>query len=203
MMEKPDKTDYLFEDDAELVRLSESDPQAFGTLVSRYEEPLFRYVHRIVTVTKEDAEDILQEAFIKVYQNLNGYDHTLSFSSWLYRIVHNQTVDFLRRSRVRPRAGAVDMTEWARLVTDPGNMAQEMSDRECLEAVRQAVERLPFRYREAVALRFLEEKEYSEIMDILRKPKGTVATLIARGRKLLLADLKSQGVWCRDLELDS
>lgn len=192
-----------FEDDAELARRSESDPRAFGVIVSRYEERLFRYVHRIAAVTDEDAEDILQEAFIKAYQNLNGYDRSLRFSSWLYRIVHNQTVDFLRRNRLRPRAGSIDAAEWAKFVAAPEDTAREISDRECLEAVRQAVERLPFRYREAVALRFLEEKDYGEIMDILRKPKGTVATLIARGRKFLLADLGSRGMRCRGLGSDS
>ena len=76
--------------DLQLVKLSLKDHQNFRYLVERYEPLLLRYMRRIANVSKEEAEDLLQEIFIKVYKNLNGFDQKLKFSSWIYRIAHNE-----------------------------------------------------------------------------------------------------------------
>ncbi|NTW29884.1 MAG: sigma-70 family RNA polymerase sigma factor [Candidatus Moranbacteria bacterium] len=152
--------------------------------MGRYETPLLRYIRRISSFDRDDAEDILQEAFIKAYRNLNDFDHGSKFSSWMYRIVHNQTIDTARKRKLRSVVSIEehDLGQILRAATDIG---QEMERKQDLADIDAAIRSLPDTYREALILRFLEEKTYEEIMDILRLPKGTVATLISRGKKIL------------------
>src|SRR5665648_188700 len=78
--------------DNELVKLSLDNPDHFFCLTKRYESKLLRYIMRISKFSHEDAEDVLQDVFIKTYYNLNEFDSELKFSSWIYRIAHNQTI---------------------------------------------------------------------------------------------------------------
>ena len=180
--------------DAELVKLAKKDPEAFGFLMERYEDALHRYVRRIGGFSKEDAEDVLQEVFMKIYQKINEYEKSLKFSSWVYRIAHNRVIDTFRRANARPKTDALEDEEWERLVSASVRIDTEMFHKECLQKVRLVIAELPMKYREVLVLRFLEEKEYEEIMDILKKPKGSVATLIARGRLMLMERLRAQGI---------
>lgn len=184
-MNAMDLTAYRDKTDIEIIGLAKRDPNVFGVLMARYEEPLLRYVRRISSFDRDDAEDVLQEAFIKAYRNLNDFDHDAKFSSWIYRIVHNQTIDTARKKKTRAAVSIDehDLTQILRAATD---LEDETARKHDLERVRETVRTLPETYRDALILRFLEEKSYEEIMDILRLPKGTVATLIRRGRKILL-----------------
>ncbi len=176
--------------DQELVTLAKSDPEVFGVLMERYESPLLTYIQRLTGWKKSEAEDILQESFIKAYRSLNSYDTALKFSSWLYRVAHNQTVDTLRKERSRPFVTAFSVDEVAHLLSDATDLEAEFLQQETFKKVEDAIYDLPLKYREVLVLRFLEEKEYEEIGDILKKPKGTIATLIRRGRKLLLENIQ-------------
>src|SRR5665647_2704997 len=80
--------------DEEIVRRTLLDKEAFALLIERYEAKLMRYCERLGVGLREDREDILQNAFVKAYKNLNSFDPTLAFSSWMYRIVHNETMGF-------------------------------------------------------------------------------------------------------------
>lgn len=185
--------------DAELIELAKADPESFGLLMERYQIPLFRYIRRLTQLPKEDAEDLLQEVFIKIYQKLNEYNELLKFSSWAYRIAHNHIVDFFRKIGARPRTNSLEDYELAKLLTSKTDIARDLDSKDCLEKMKASLEKLPLKYKEVLVLRFLEEKSYEEIMDILRKPKGTVATLIARGREMLLADMKKEGIDCFEI----
>src|SRR5664279_5870554 len=88
--------------DSVLIEAAKKNPEIFGVLMERYEEPLSRYLIRLTSWGKEEVEDILQETFIKAYRNLNDVDPDLKFSSWLYRIAHNQAIDALRHHSARP-----------------------------------------------------------------------------------------------------
>ena len=90
--------DHKTKTDAELVALTLKDQEVFLHLVNRYQDKLFRYIRRITGVSMECAEDILQEAFIKIYRNLNDFDPDLSFSSWVYRITHNEALNHLKKA---------------------------------------------------------------------------------------------------------
>lgn len=175
--------------DASLIEAAKQNPDAFGAIVGRYWDPLFRYVRRIGYISPEEAEDILQETFLKAYRKLYEYEADMKLGSWLYRIAHNQTIDTFRRADARPKNVYLEDEEWHRLFVSATDMESDLFVKDRLAAVKAALSRVPERYREVLVLRFLEEKDYGEIMDILEMPKGTVATLIARGRKLLLKEL--------------
>src|SRR3989344_7267924 len=89
--------------DEEIVVQTFADKEAFAGLIERYEKKLTRYLERLGVASKEDREDILQNAFIKAYRNLASFDPALSFSSWMYRIVHNEAMSFFRARRSRPQ----------------------------------------------------------------------------------------------------
>ncbi|MBP9728421.1 MAG: sigma-70 family RNA polymerase sigma factor [Candidatus Moranbacteria bacterium] len=177
--------------DSELLEQAQKDPEAFGALMERYEAPLRRYLMRLTGWGSEEVSDMLQESFIKAYRHLNDYDETLKFSTWLYRITHNQAIDTLRSAQVRPFLSSFSLEDVEQFVSTDTDTEGQFLRRNDLEQVRQAILDLPILYREVLILRFLEEKSYEEIVDILKKPKGTIATLIKRGRTLLLDQLRS------------
>ncbi len=182
--------------DAELIELSRRDPEMFGLLMERYRGPLFHYIRRIGKFADEDTEDLLQEVFIKMYRKLNEYTEVLKFSSWAYRIAHNHIIDHFRKLNARPKSDMLDDAEWGRLIAGSVDIEKELVNADCMEKIKAGIRDLPIRYREVLILRFIEEKEYEEIMDILQKPKGSVATLIARGRKILLKRMEDEHVDC-------
>ena len=175
--------------DSEVVELAKENPDYLACLIERYEEKLFYYIRRISYFSKEDIEDILQEVFIKVYKNLNDYEDSLKFSSWIYRITHNHTVDEIRKRGGKKTAISLDKDDLFKFIKSGVNLEKDVATREKMRKVRETMEQMPLKYREPLILRFLEEKSYDEIMDILKKPKGTVATLIKRGKKMFLSQI--------------
>lgn len=171
--------------DAEIIELAKTEPEIFGFVIKRYQEKLFRYVRRISYFGNEDIEDILQDTFIKVYKNINDYDQSLKFSSWIYRITRNQTIDQIRKNSRSSQVLSFDEGDLNKLLKSSINLVRELEEKESFEKAKIAIQNLPEKYREVLVLRFLEEKDYEEIMDILKKPKGTIATLIKRGRERL------------------
>ncbi len=175
----------LLEDNI-LVEKTFADPELFGILIDRYTPKLSRYVRRITNVSAEDAEDILQDVFIKAYQNLRGFDTSLSFSSWMYRIAHNTVISRHRKLQARPQSVygdiATDILETvaSELQTDAEVLLA--GDRQVL---MKAMNQLPLKYKEVLILRYFEEYSYDEIADIIKKPPGTVATWINRAKKKL------------------
>ncbi len=172
--------------DAELVALSLSDSRNFGTMIERYEDKFSTYIYRISGASKEDAKDILQEAFIKIYQNLSEFDSSLKFSSWAYRIVRNQTFDHFRKTKSRPQMIFDDEnnTLFERIVSST-DLPTELDKKITYEKIRYGLKQLDAKYQEALELFFLEEKTYEEISDILHYPTSTVGTLISRAKKKL------------------
>ncbi|MFA6514931.1 MAG: sigma-70 family RNA polymerase sigma factor [Candidatus Paceibacterota bacterium] len=168
--------------DNELVELSLDNPDHFLCLIRRYESKLLYYIMRISKLSREDAGDILQDVFVKVYYNLNEFDKDLKFSSWIYRITHNQTVSEIRKKVVRPtipfEKEDIDRFE------DAFNIEKEIDNSFDKEKIDEALSKLDKKYREVLVLRFLDEKDYVEISDILKKPISTVGNLILRGKKL-------------------
>lgn len=168
--------------DNELVGLSLDNPDHFLCLIKRYENKLLYYIMRISKFRREDAEDILQDVFIKTYYNLNEFDKELKFSSWIYRIAHNQTVSEIRKKSIRPsipfEKEDIDRFE------DVFDIEKEIDNKFDREQIDKALALLDEKYREVLVLRFLDEKDYVEIADILKKPVSTVGNLILRGKIL-------------------
>jgi len=182
--------------DPELIERSKQDPESFGILMERYQWPLFHYLRRMGQMSREDTEDLLQEVFIKIYENLNGYRENMKFSSWAYRIAHNHLIDHFRRQNARPATSFLEDDEWERLVRSTLQLEKEIADKDCVRTIKKCIQNLPITYREILVLRFLEGKDYAEIMDILKKPKGTVATLIARSKAKLVQRLREKNINC-------
>ena len=170
--------------DEELVKLSLENSDFFYYLVKRYKTKLANYIRRISNFPKETVEDILQEIFIKVYQNLAGFDKHLKFSSWIYRIAHNQTISSFRKFKSRGEDKIIVEDEKLLSIVDKSfDIRKEAHKKELIKAVRDTLEKVPLKYREVLILRLIEEKDYNEISDILKKPVNTISTLIRRGRE--------------------
>ena len=173
-------------DDAELVRLSLADPDRFSYIISRYQEKLARYIRRLGAIGTEDVEDILQEVFLKVYLNLNDFNPDLKFSSWIYRIAHNQVISHFRKRQARPEAHSLPIdSEGLQLLADDMALDRQSDVHLRQEVILAALQQIDSRYREILILKFFEDKSYQEISDILKKPAGTVASLLNRAKKSL------------------
>lgn len=177
--------------DAELIEKAKEDIDAFGVLIEKYEQPLMRYVLRISSFSPEEAEEILQEVFLKAWKNLNDFDRTQKFSSWIYRITHNQTISEFRKGKSR---GNEMKNEWNEELFSnlPGttDIKEEFGKELNAEILRKSITHLPEKYKTALVLRFWEEKSYDEIGDILKIPTGSVATLVSRAKKELKKTLE-------------
>ncbi|MBU1118077.1 sigma-70 family RNA polymerase sigma factor [Patescibacteria group bacterium] len=170
-------------DDNQLVSLSLTDNQYFYCLMKRYEDKLATYTHRLLFLSPDDVSDIVQNSFIKAYQHLNDYDPGLKFSSWIYRIVHNEAVNFFKKNRTAFQINLPDesdhLIDW--LVADI-NIEKETIDLHHRQEIKDLLNQLKPEYKDVLILKFFEGKDYSEISDILQKPMGTVATLISRAK---------------------
>lgn len=180
--------------DEELVSLSLEHKRSFAELVRRYEHRLSVYIARLGQLNPEDTEDLLQDVFLRVYENLNSFDKGLKFSSWIYRIAHNETMTFFRRRKVRPQGHLVDAGEevLATLASEL-NLMRELEATDDARRLNDALAELSQDYRDVLVLKFFEHKSYDEISDILALPSGTVATRIHRAKDELKRLLYTKG----------
>ena len=178
------------EDDAEVLqRVLAGDEGAFALLVRRYEAKLGVYVAHIVGST-EDARDLVQEAFVRVWCNLTQYNPKFRFSTWLFRIAHNLAIDQLRRRRqplVSLSLGEDDEGDEMRL--DPRDDRRDplgnLENRELARALAREIHRLRPAYRELVVLRHLVGLSYNEIAEFKGLPLGTVKNKLFRAHGVL------------------
>ncbi len=161
------------------------DKELYREIIKRYEDKLSHYLRKFVS-NKEDIEDILQVVFIKTYRNLYGFDTSKKFSSWVYRIAHNEAVNYLKKAR--NNRISLDDVEY-KLLDEKVNMS-DVADKGFLKAgIEKIIGRMNIKYKEPLVLFYFEDKSYEEISDILRIPKNTVGTLILRGRNSIKSQL--------------
>jgi len=170
----------------DIVERVVANPDFFYCIIRSYEGQLKAYIARITNVDNEEVEDILQEAFIKVYENINSYDSDFKFSSWLYRIVRNETISHWRKNKKRLEDVQLDITEdfIFNLKADT-DLNTELDKKLVKEDITKALNKLPFKYKEVLVLRYIEDRDYKDIGDIIKKPVNTVGTLISRAKKEL------------------
>jgi len=182
--------------DEEIVVKTLADKQFFGEIVDRYEAKLKRYVARLGVRNPEDQLDVLQDVFLKVYKNLNAFDRSLQFSSWIYRITHNEAVSWYRKKNVRPEGHLIADSEELIGFLSAKEDTQDQDFDKTVNAteVNAALLKIEAKYREAIILRFFEHKEYDEISDILKIPVGSVGTLLHRGKKQLANELNREAI---------
>jgi RNA polymerase sigma-70 factor, ECF subfamily len=181
---------YLEKKDEELVKFALTEKEDYSYLMKRYQDKLKRYIIRLSGVKEEDAEDILQDVFIKAYQNLNDFDMSLKFSSWIYRIAHNETVSYLRKLGARPKIIDPEASSTIINLTGSGlDIIGNLDKKITLGKVTEVIDILDKKYRDVLVLKYMEDKDYKEISDILKKPPGTVATLLKRAKDQLKKEI--------------
>ena len=176
------------DDRALVARILEGDRDRFTELVRRYERRVINYVYRI-THRYEEAHDLAQEIFVKVYLALDRYDPKYQFSTWLFRIAQNASIDALRKKSLPevPLARPSDDEQpKEREFADTGvSPYRALKNKQLAAAIDKAVENLPPDYRELIQLRHFAELSYEEIASMKKLPLGTVKNKLFRARNLL------------------
>ena len=153
----------------EMLREPRTRREGFAVLVKQYSEKLYWKVRRIV-LSHEDANDVLQNVFIKVWSNLQNFQGKSSLSTWLYRIAINESLDFLRKQKLSDRVSAdEDVSVASRLMSDEYFDGDEVQAR-----LQEAVVRLPEVQRMVFNLKYFEEMKYSEMSQILNTSEGAL-----------------------------
>ncbi len=172
------------------------DQIAFKTLFDKYKQPLYFHILKLVK-DREIIEDLLQEIFLKAFDNIASFNPDYAFSTWLYRITTNHSIDFLRKKKLKT------FSIHDPIRTKDGEMSIELEDegrstddlivrKQRSQILREALDSLPEKYREIIKMRHVEELSYQEIADILDLPLGTVKAHIFRARELLYKYLKDR-----------
>jgi RNA polymerase sigma-70 factor (ECF subfamily) len=171
--------------------LRRRDPDLLDRLIEQYQHRLLRYLV-CLAANRELAEDLFQETWIRVLERGYQYDGKREFSTWLYAVARNLTIDYFRKKRPLSLDGLMEDEEHASLEpADTRPAAWEVvQQHEQAERLSAALEGLPVEYREAVTLRFQEGLALDEIAAVTRAPLGTVKSRLYRGLNLLMARLK-------------
>jgi RNA polymerase sigma-70 factor (ECF subfamily) len=184
------------EDDKLVERAIQGDQQAYKEIMDKYQKPLYFHVLKMVR-NHEQVEDLVQEAFMKAFKNLNTYNTNYAFSTWLYRITTNHTIDYLRKKKLK----TTSMNEPVK--TRDGEIEIQISDEQAKtdrkiireqrkRIIHEAIDNLPEKYRIVIEMRHLQELSYQEIADQLDLPLGTVKAHIFRAREMLYKKLKDK-----------
>jgi len=169
-----------FSDEELAVYVYSEEKEAYREVVERYQGKLLRYVGSLVG-NEDKAEDIIQEAFIKAYINLRSFNAKRKFSSWIYRIAHNEAINYIKKYGRETR---LDERQAEKLV-GKSNVERELERKEAVKMLGKCLDKLPVKYKSVLVLYYLEDYSYEEISDILRIPTGTVGTRLNRGKKIL------------------
>jgi len=187
-------------EDQKLVRLAidENDQSAYAKLLERYKDSIFFMVNKMVN-SRIDAEDLTIEAFGKAFNNIEKYNPNYAFSTWLFKIAVNNTIDFIRKKRLNK--SSLDETKSNKdgddysidLKSDALDPEETyIKDQRKLLAVN-ITEKLPEHYRRLIEMRYFGELSYNEIATQLEMPLGTVKAQLHRAKELLYIILKKKG----------
>lgn len=175
------------------------DERAYADLMRMYREPLYLMLLKM-TNNPTDADDLTIETFGKAFCQLNKYQPTNAFSTWLFSIASNNCIDFIRRKRLETVSlSAMSQSASGEVyeLSMPSGLPtpeEEVISEERKEKIREVMDRLDPIYRQAVELRFIDELSYEEISERLGLPSGTVKTRIRRGRAAIIELLKQNNI---------
>jgi len=172
-------------DDQRLIAESlQGDTAAFGVLVRRYQERLYNSVYRLVD-NAEDAQDVVQDAFLNAYQSLDGFKGDSLFFTWLYRIAVNTAISLKRKQRITVR---MDMGRNGEAAIEPPDPSEENRPGHALELaeqgrqIREALSRLSPEHRAVLVMKDMEGQKYETMAEILQVPIGTIRSRLHRAR---------------------
>jgi len=177
-----------------IERARRDDREAFAELVEMYKDKIYQLAFRM-TGNRQEAEDIAQETFLRVYANLHSYDINLKFSTWIYRIATNLCIDRGRKKKAdfsldEEVAGSEGLDWHSRLPSKEKSPAEKVVIRELQETVQSALSQLAPKYRSIMILRYIEDLSLQEISEALQLPITTIKTRIHRGREALRGKLR-------------
>ncbi len=170
--------------------VDQKDQQAYAALMKRYKKAVYFMILKMIR-DADDAEDLTMEAFAKAFKNLHKFKKDYTFSTWLFRIATNNTIDFIRKKKLKTMSLNTTLSDdGGNSVTidvedDDNNPQDEFIKSQRIEMVRVFVDKLPAKYRKLVELRYFQELSYDEIAQELDKPLGTVKAQLHRSRELL------------------
>lgn len=171
-------------DEAVAARVQSGDAEAFGELMHRFEPKLLRYARKFL-LDPDDAADIVQDVFVKAYQNIQSFDATRRFSPWIYRIAHNEFVNDLKKRSSRKTTFTIDFDTLFPFLTAPDTADSLALERDTRETLERFLAKVDPKYREPLVLYYMEEMDYKAIADILRIPVSTVGVRLMRGKAIL------------------
>ena len=172
-----------------LARKTAKDQNAFNPLVEKYAEKIRRYIARIIG-NWDEAEDLTQDVFLKAYKNINSFNPKLKFSSWLYRIAHNESVNFIKKHYRFKRVEFKD--EIKNKLLEEKNALSKILEKENIKLARNGLLKLKTSDREILELFYFENKSYSEVSDILQMPINSVGPKVKRAKDKLKKMIKDK-----------
>jgi len=190
---RQDASSSSLQDDHWVVLAVKGDEKAYSELTQKYQKPLYFHVRKMIR-NSDFADDLVQDIFLKAFKSLKNYKNDYAFSTWLYRIATNHTIDYLRKKKLETlsiHADDSDDTHATIQLADEDSFTDEpMIRRERKNKVHEAIGQLPEKYREVILKRHIEEKSYQEIAEEMDIPLGTVKAHIFRARELLYKYMK-------------
>jgi RNA polymerase sigma-70 factor (ECF subfamily) len=179
-----------------LRALDDKDQRAYTELMGRYKDSVYFMLLKMVN-NSDDAEDLTIETFSKAFKRLDQYTPQFAFSTWLFKIASNHSIDFIRKKRIR--AISIDQgfsnedgeTYVIPVKEESLDPEESMQKDERVQRMRDVVEKLKPRYKRLVELRYFEEKSYEEISEILELPLGTVKAQLFRARDFMFDLMKT------------
>ncbi len=170
--------------------VNDGDQQAFAELMDRYKRPVYHMILKMIRNT-DDAEDLTIEAFAKAFKNLHRFKKDYTFSTWLFRIATNNTIDFIRKKKLQTFSLNSSFTddggESVNIDVEDRNLnpQEEAIKTQKIALVQMFVTKLPPKYQRLVKLRYFDELSYEEIAKTLDAPLGTVKAQLHRARELM------------------
>jgi RNA polymerase sigma-70 factor (ECF subfamily) len=153
------------------------DEDRFREIVTRYQGRVVNYLYRLLR-NLDEAHDLAQDVFLRIYRALDRFDSNYRFSTWLFRVAQNAAIDRIRKRRLR-------MVSLHRPESEDAGPYGDLRNRERGEAISQAIDELADEYRELIVLRHFGELSYEEIAQLKEMPLGTVKNKLFRGRQML------------------
>ena len=185
------------EEDAALIkRALKGDQKAFKRLRLKYFDAIYNAIYRMIR-DKEEVTDLTQEAFIKAFTSLASFNEEYAFSTWLFKIATNNSIDYIRKKKLQTFSidKPIESKDSDYTFEIPDSTYEADSDlisNQRKKFLDDAISSLPPRYRQVIILRHVEEKEYQEIAELLKLPLGTVKAHIFRARELLYKKLRDK-----------
>jgi len=178
-----------------LIEEAKQNPAVFDELVLRYQDRLYNFLYRM-TGNREDAQDLTQEAFLRIFKALDRFRSGAPFLPWMYKIAMNLAINHQKgRNRTTPLEDDVPTTS---LFSSPESVTEQ---REAQRHISKAIMELPADYRAVILLRHGDELSYEEITQVLEIPLGTTKVRLHRARMLLQQKLRAAGIRTGDHEL--